>query len=123
MAGALNRSARRLLPWLAVLAGGAGAQVLNDPTRPPAGLEAVLAGEAVAARPAASGLTSILRRAQGKPAAVIDGQFVELGGKVREATLVGIDQDRVTLRSGEGDEVLLLTPGIEKVVGDREKQR
>lgn len=128
MVGAvMRRWANLLLSTLSLLSGAALAlaQAPVDPTRPPSSLEAVLAGEAVTPNaPISSGLTSILRRAGGKPAAVIDGQLVELGGRVREAQLIRIDEDSVSLRGSDGEEVLMLTPGIEKkaVAGDRENR-
>lgn len=97
---------------LGSLAGLAAAQGLPDPTRPPAILEAT--PTATATTPAPSGLQSIVRRANGKAAAVINGVYVERGGKVGDATLMRIDEDSVELRSASGRETLYLTPGIGK---------
>lgn len=63
---------------------------------------------------AASGLQSIIRRQAGKPAALINGTLVELGGKVGEARLIRIGENFVVLRGPQGVETLYLTPGIEK---------
>ncbi len=89
---------------------------LADPTRPPAALLAP-ASDAPAAEAAASGLQSVILRRQGKPAALINGEVVELGGKVGEARLVKIAEDAVVLRGPQGEETLRLTPAAEKKVG------
>ena len=94
---------------LLLLAGWAQAQGLPDPTRPPA----IVEGEA-AATAAPSGLHSIIHRAGGRSAAVINGRYVELGGKVGDATLTRINEDSVELRSASGRETMYLTPGIGK---------
>jgi MSHA biogenesis protein MshK len=101
---------RLLMALLGVLSGVAGAQGLPDPTRPPVLVE----GEPAATTNAPSGLQSIVRRAQGKSAAVINGKYVELGGKVGDATLTRIDEDSVELRSASGRETMYLTPGVGK---------
>lgn len=105
-------SARTFFPILAaVLPLVAVAQGLPDPTRPPAQLEAVTTA---AAPLAASGLQSVIRRQGQKPAAVIHGTYVELGGLVGDARLVAVGEDSVTLQGEGGRETLWLTPGIEK---------
>lgn len=107
----MKRLAVLLLGSLAAaLADLAMAQGLPDPTRPPAIVEA--APTATAATP--SGLQSIIRRANGKAAAVINGIYVEQGGKVGDATLTRINEDSVELRSASGRETMYLTPGIGK---------
>jgi hypothetical protein len=99
---------------LACLAGLAAGPVvaagLPDPTRPPALVEA----GTTAAVPPPSGLQSIIRRQGAKPAAVINGSYVELGGYVGEARLERVGEDSVDLRSTAGRETLQLTPGIGK---------
>lgn len=94
------------------LVGMAQAQ-LPDPTRPPANL-VTSAGAPEAAPPAAQALQSVILRKGGKPAALINGELVELGGKVGEARLVKIREDRVVLRGPLGEETLRLTPEAEK---------
>jgi MSHA biogenesis protein MshK len=88
---------------------------LADPTRPPVALTAP-APDAPAAE-AASGLQSVIMRKNGKPAALINGEVVELGGKLGEARLVKISEDAVVLRGPQGEETLRLTPAAEKKVG------
>jgi MSHA biogenesis protein MshK len=55
----------------------------------------------------------ILKR-QGKPAALINGEVVELGGKVGAATLVKVSEDAVVLKGPDGEEILRLIPSAEK---------
>jgi len=59
-------------------------------------------------------LQSIIRRENGKSGAVINGIYVEPGGKVGDATLMQINEDSVELRSPSGRETMYLTPGIGK---------
>ncbi len=93
----------------------ASAQALVDPTRPPAGIDKPATAETPGEeKPAASGLQTIIRRKGEKPAAVINGEYVTLGGRVGEARVVRIGEDSVTLRSATGTEVMKLAPGIEK---------
>jgi MSHA biogenesis protein MshK len=106
----MNMKLKPLTMLLGALSGSALAQGLPDPTRPPVILEA----EPAAASTAPSGLQSIIRRPGGKSAAVINGVYVEPGGKVGGATLVRIGEDSVELRSTAGRETMYLTPGIGK---------
>lgn len=87
---------------------------LADPTRPL--LDTTLSGDALPgiSAPAASGLQSVILRKQGKPAALINGEVVELGGKVGEARLVKVSEDAVVLRGPGGEETLRLIPTAEK---------
>ncbi|MDO9600846.1 MAG: hypothetical protein Q7J02_00880 [Rhodocyclaceae bacterium] len=96
------------------LAGAAHAQ-LADPTRPPAALGGV-GDPAGAAVFEFSGLQSVILRKGGKPAALINGSVVELGGKVGEARLIRVNEDSVVLRGPQGDETLRLIPAAEKKV-------
>lgn len=96
-----------LLGW----AGAAGAQ-LNDPTRPPG--DAALQADAAAGMAVPGGLQSVILRKHGKPAALINGEVVELGGKVGEARLVKVNEDSVVLKGPGGEEILRLMPAVEK---------
>ncbi len=89
----------------------ANAQALPDPTRPP---DAVLPGAGGEAGQAPSGLQTIIRRQGAKPAAVINGQYVELGGKVGDAHLVEVGESSVILQGPAGKEEMKLYPGVEK---------
>lgn len=101
--------------WILALLGALGMSVVRaesggDPTRP--ALMEPAAGSSPIAAP--SGLQSILRR-PGKPsAAIINGQYVELGGRVGDARLERINESEVVLRGASGREVLRLTPVVEK---------
>jgi hypothetical protein len=101
---------------LALISAQSAAQGLPDPTRPPAIV--IEAATAPTARPTAaaapSGLQSIIRRQGARPAAVINGTYVELGGRVGEARLERVGEDSVDLRTATGRETLFLTPGVGK---------
>ena len=117
--------ARRLIPHvLALLLASSVAQAQGaDPTRPAIISDpgAVASGGAAQA-PSATGLQSIIQRRNGRPAALINGTVVELGGKVGETRLVKIGEDHVVLRGVSGTETLRLTPGVEKRAARKEKK-
>ena len=100
-----------------LLSSGSPAQALTDPTRPPMELiraavvdPAAAAAAAVAARPR---LESILLSSTRK-GAIINGQYVALGGTYGRARLVKITATEVTLKGDQGLEVLQLYPPMEK---------
>lgn len=101
------------LACLALLSGAAFAQ-MADPTRP--AVEAITLNNTPAVEGTAgnAGLQSIIRRNGGKPAALINGSVVELGGKAGDTRLVKIGDDFVVLRGPLGEETLRLTPAVEK---------
>lgn len=103
---------------LACVAGSgavAHAQGLGDPTRPAISEGAPAAGEAQKTRiDTPAGLQSIIRRKGARPAAIVNGQFVELGGKVGDAKLVQINDGDIVLQGPAGREELKLTPAVEK---------
>jgi MSHA biogenesis protein MshK len=104
---------------LLVSLSAANAQALADPTRPPAALEQTTttpAGADPAAAAAAPTLQSIVRRTGGKPAALINGEYVMEGEMVGEAKVVKIGEDFVALTSSAGSDTLYLTPGIDKMM-------
>ena len=122
MAGGLNSAVFLRAPVTvvagaaaAMLAGHALAQVpMADPTRPPPALEAASSvaadGTARANVAPPAGLQAIIRRPGRKPVAVINGETVELGGKVGEATLVSLGDAEAILQGAQGKETLRLTP-------------
>lgn len=117
MAGGLanmNRTIKPLLGITVAVAMSAYAQTSADPTRPPAGFESGATSSAVPAPPANAGLQTIVRRTNGRPAAIINGRLVELGGRIGDARLVKVGEDSVVLQTPAGRETLRLTPGIEK---------
>jgi MSHA biogenesis protein MshK len=106
-----------LLACLATLTWPAWAQ-LADPTKPP-----VVAGSSgdvpgAAAEPVAIGLQSVILRkdGEGRSAAVINGQVVQLGGWLGDARLVKVEEGYIILLGPEGRETLLLTPTAEKKI-------
>jgi MSHA biogenesis protein MshK len=110
----MNMKSRWVALAVCLACGLATAQGLPDPTRPPASLEAANSQQNPVAPP--SGLQSIIRRQGTKSGAVINGVYVELGGKVGDATLERIGEDSVDLRSATGRETMYLTPGVGKKV-------
>lgn len=100
-----------LRPGLAALAACAlqvQADELRDPTRPPA---AMLAPASAASAPAdAPQLQSVLLGKGRKPAAVISGQLVLLGGQLGDAKLVRVTERGAVLKGPQGETTLALTP-------------
>jgi len=96
---------------LALAAGGAAAQALQDPTRPPANLMAALPGP-VAAPSAAPQLQTILigRAPGGRHLAVIDGETVRPGDDFHGARVARIADNEVELVRGRARQVLHLVP-------------
>jgi len=89
-------------------AAGAGAQGLQDPTRPPAAATPVMGGQAAAA--GGPQLQSILigRAAGGRHLAVIDGETVRLGDSFHGAKVARIGENEVELVRGGERQVLRL---------------
>ncbi len=99
-----------LLPVCAlVIAPLVAAQVLNDPTRPPAAVLSDAPGDTGAA--AAPLLQSVMISPAGS-SAIIGGQMVKLGGKYGDARVVKITANEVVLRSASGTEILRMYPGV-----------
>lgn len=113
--------ARRLILLLPLLVSCAALAQSADPTRPAIDTGAA-APAGVPGGAAPSGLQSIIQRRNGKPAALINGAVVELGGKVGEARLVKIGDDFVVLRGALGNEILRLTPDVEKKAARKERK-
>ena len=88
-------------------------ELLSDPTRPAIGLpSAAEAGSSAGVvQPAHKGLQSIIISPQ-RRAAVIDGETVELGGKIGDATLVEVRESSVVLQGSQGRHVMELFPGV-----------
>ena len=85
------------------------AQALTDPTRPPLELLSVTMAGAAPHTPLQSILLSSARKG-----AIINGQYVALGGNYGKAKLVKITATEVTLKSDQGLEVLQLYPPMER---------
>ena len=108
--------ADRMMPAQAIVAtaalllsAGSTAQALADPTRPPLELMGAAAAGAAPRTPLQSILLSSARKG-----AIINGQYVPLGGTYGRARLVRITATEVTLKSDGTMEVLQLYPPMEK---------
>ena len=92
----------------------AAAQVLNDPTRPPAGLAPA---DAAATGALATPRLQSVMITPSERFAIIGGERIKLGGKYGEAEVIGITETEVTLRSASGTETLRMYPevGIKRI--------
>lgn len=88
----------------------ASAQVLIDPTKPPAEISATPTVQA--AVPKDSGLQTIIISPT-RRAAIINGQTIELGAQHGDAKLVEVSESGVILLGPQGRQVLALFPGVE----------
>jgi hypothetical protein len=85
-----------------------------DPTRPPDSLLTPDGG--ALAVPHESGVQTVILRPGGrKSAAVINGQYVEVGGMVGGKRVLKITESEVVLNGESGREVIKVMPAIEKV--------
>lgn len=120
MAGRL-KSALRFAICLPALA---WAQAGGDPTRPAIESRKDATEAAPSSGPVSSGLQSILRRRNARPAAIINGEYVELGGKLGEARLSEIGDGFVVLTGPGGyREVMTQTPGVEKKINKTKPEK
>lgn len=88
------------------------AEVLPDPTRPPASIFQTASGRGVGLKAEqSSGLRSIII-SETRSAAIIDGKTVELGGRFGNATLVEVNAGSVVLQHGKNRRVLTLFPNV-----------
>jgi len=97
------------------MAAVAWAQV-PDPTKPPASETAPAAAGVSpgATAPTATGVQAVFIRATGKSGAVINDQYVEVGGKVGDKHVVKISEGEVVLLGAGGREVIRLSPAVTK---------
>lgn len=107
MADRLNAAAAALLASLTAVCLAAGPETAADPTRPPTEL-----GAGTGSGPATTGpvLQSVIVGKGRRPAAIIDGQRVALGGSFGETILSRISETEVELRGPSGVLVLRMTP-------------
>ncbi len=104
--------------WCAA-APAAAQEFLSDPTKPAVEMSPAASGaSAASAMPGAAvqpvpqeGLQSVIISPQHR-AAVINGQTVELGGKVGDATLLEVRESSVVLGNAQGKRVMELFPGV-----------
>ena len=85
-----------------------GAQIVNDPTRPPAGTYSTDSGDSAAAAPV---LQSVMITPTARTA-IIGGETVKLGGMYGDARVVKITESGVVLRSATGTETLRMYPEV-----------
>jgi MSHA biogenesis protein MshK len=86
-----------------------GAQILNDPTRPAAGIYSTDSTDGAAIGPV---LQSVMITPTAR-SAIIGGETVKLGGKYGDARVIRITESEVVLRSATGTDTLKMYPGVE----------
>ncbi len=92
------------------LVGTAGAQLLNDPTRPPGAL-------AESGETGGTGGGPVLQSVMlspGRKMAMISGEMVALGGRYGDSRLVQLTESEAVLKNGAETTVLRLYPLVEK---------
>lgn len=99
------------LVLLALLPVAAPAQDLSDPMRPPAPGPA--AARAAKPEDTRAGLQTVLISAT-RRIAVIDGQQVEVGSRIRGGEVAAINPNQVVIRRPRGEQVLELVPGASR---------
>jgi MSHA biogenesis protein MshK len=87
------------------------AEELADPTRPPVSVSTPVDESVRVETKLEPGLQSILI-AKNRRAAIIDGQTVEIGGRVGEARLIEVNAMNVVLKTSKGKQVLMLFPDV-----------
>ncbi len=87
------------------------AEELADPTRPPVSVLTPVEASVQIETKLEPGLQSILI-SKNRRAAIIDGQTVELGGRVGEARLIEVNAMNVVLKTRNGRQVLMLFPDV-----------
>ena len=106
---------RRLLALglSACCAAGAALAQVQDPTRPPGAMP----GQAIDGTPlpVESGVQAVILRPNGKSGAVVNGQYVVVGGKLGEKRVIRITESEVVLKGESGNEVIKVMPAVEKV--------
>ena len=90
---------------------GAHAQGMNDPMRPPAFIESQ---ESTGS--AGGPVLQTIVIGPDRRYAIIDGEKVTAGSRFREARVVQIAENQVTLRDAGGDTVLKLYPQVQKLI-------
>lgn len=86
------------------------AEMLRDPTRPPAILSAPQERETINVGPVLQSVSF----ASGRRTAIISGQHVTTGSKIGEARVVSISETEVLLKTGDSLQRLKLFPDVEK---------
>lgn len=103
---------RRVTIFLLALFSLTAAAQVADPTRP---ADAPMADGSSSNTGNSLGLQAIIvRPGKGRSTALIAGQTVRLGSKVGEKRVVKIAENEVVLQGDNGQEILRLTPSIQK---------
>jgi MSHA biogenesis protein MshK len=110
----MKRTRLEVTVLLAALSVPAFAQGLSDPTRPPVGFDAAASGvKDPESAPAALVLESVLIHPDARTA-IISGERLALGQKIRGMRLVRIAESEVVLLDGGERRTLKLYPGVQK---------
>jgi MSHA biogenesis protein MshK len=105
---------------LLLLTMSVAAEVLVDPTRPPAALNPALAN--VSAENAGPVLQSVLI-SRGRKVAIISGKEVRVNEKFGDARVVKITETEVVLRNGKEMQTLKLFPEMNKRTAQRASKK
>ena len=92
-----------------VMLPAATAQVLNDPTRPPA---IVLPGAPGETGAVAAPLLQSVMITPTERSVIIGGELIRLGGKYHDSRVVKITEGEVVLQSASGSEILRMYPDV-----------
>lgn len=84
-----------------------------DPTRP-AGNQVPAEGGSGVSAPVESGVQTVILRPGGKSAAVINGQYVVVGGTFGDKRVLRITESEIVLKGESGREVIKVMPSVEK---------
>ncbi len=95
---------------------------LADPTRPPSSISAPVAEPGVEIADRAASLQSVII-SKNRRAAIIDGQTIELGGKMGEVRLLEVNAGNVVIKTNRGREVLMLFPDVSITRADAPRTR
>lgn len=111
----MKRLIKSTIITIALLMQSAQAEMLKDPTQPPASLDSNAANTGAQA-PTGPVLQSVMIGAQYR-AAIINGQKVLLGKKYEQATLIKLNENEAVLRNPDGTtQILAMATGVEKKV-------
>ena len=84
-----------------------------DPTRQ-AGNQVTAEGGSGVSAPVESGVQTVILRPGGKSAAVINGQYVVVGGTFGDKRVLRITESEIVLKGESGREVIKVMPSVEK---------
>jgi len=102
-----------LLALAGLMGAGAVLAQVSDPTRPTGTQTTTDAGSGVSA-PVETGVQTVILRPGGKSAAVINGQYVVVGGKFGDKRVLRISESEIVLKGESGREIIKVMPSVEK---------